>query len=113
MMKTIGQLLIFALAIAWVAGCGTVKQVGKATAKIVPGGSDPVPERVWNGERTWKRVHDRPPTYVPFGYRGPISERGEWLTDERDGKRLLVPPGGVDGMPESVLRAEAWKATRE
>ena len=105
--------ILIALVVGFGTSCGTVKRVGKATSKIVTGGSEAPAESVWNSERTWKRVKDNPPTYVPYNYTGPVNERGEWLRDERDGKRLFVPPGGVEGFPESVLRAEAWKATRK
>ena len=90
--------------------CGTAKRVGRATSDLVTG-SKPDPESVWNGERTWRRVGETPPTYVPTLYRKSSMENGEWFVDKRDGKRLFVPTGGVEGIPESVLRAEAWMAT--
>jgi hypothetical protein len=88
-----------------------VKQVGRATADLVTRGKDPDPESVWNRERTWKRISDNPPSYIPYNYTGALEGTGEWITDQRDGKRLFVPSGGVEGFPESVLRAEAAKAT--
>ena len=94
-------------------GCGTVKRVGRATTELVSGDSDPVPESVWNAERTWKKVGDDPPTYVPYNFVGTAHSSGEWLRDERDGKQLYVPRGGVEGISEEVLRAEAWKATHK
>ena len=105
--------LIIACATALVAGCGTVKKVGKATTELVSGGDDPVPESVWNAERSWKRIGQNPPTYVPYEFEGTPSASGEWLRDPRDGKQLYIPQGGVEGISESVLRAEAWKATHK
>lgn len=112
-MRSKSVLLTLGLATALLAGCGTVKRVSKATSRIVSGGSKVPPESVWNSERTWKRVRDTPPTYIPYNYSGPFPEDGEWFTDERDGKRLFVPPGGTEGLPAGVLRSEAWKATRD
>ena len=72
---------------------------------------DPLPESSWNAERTWTQVGTSPPTYSPYNFHGTPSESGEWFRDKRDGKQLYVPKGGVEGIPEGVLRAEAWKAT--
>lgn len=92
--------------------CGTVRKVSKATTNLVSS-NKPVPETSWNAERTWKLISDEPPTYIPYNFIGKPISNGEWLRDERDGKRLYVPKGGVEGIPESVLRAEAWKATHD
>ncbi|MFP6895232.1 MAG: hypothetical protein VCA38_01410 [Roseibacillus sp.] len=108
-----GLTMIIALAAALLAGCGTVKKVGKATTKLVTGGDDPLPESSWNAERTWTQVGTSPPTYSPYNFHGTPSESGEWFRDKRDGKQLYVPKGGVEGIPEGVLRAEAWKATHD
>lgn len=72
------------------------------------------PEHVWNAVGTWKRVADQPPTYVPAGMPAGTprtSAHGEWFHDERDGKRLFVPKGGVPGLSEAVLRKDAIKNT--
>ena len=90
--------------------CGTVKNVTDKTTDLVTG-SKPESESEWNSERLWRRVGDDPPTYVPAAYTSESTENGEWFTDKRDGKRLFVPSGGAEGLPESVLRAEAWMAT--
>ena len=112
-MKSPNIILICVLAtLAWLPGCGTVKRVGKATTDLVTGGSDPAPESQWNSERTWRKVGENPPTYAPHNFTGRLGQGGEWMTDDRDGKRFFVPAGGVDGIPESVLRAEAWKAIK-
>ena len=105
--------LMIALAAATVAGCGAAKKVGKATTELVTGSDDPAPESTWNAERTWKQIGRNPATYVPYNYQGTPTASGEWLRDQRDGKQLYIPKGGVEGIPESVLRAEAWKATHK
>jgi len=112
-MKLTGATMIFALAAVLVAGCGTMRKVSKATTGLVTGDREAPHESAWNSERTWKKISDNPPTYAPYNYSGAVDSGGEWLTDERDGKRLFIPVGGVDGIPASVLRAEAWKATRK
>lgn len=112
-MKLFSNRLFLVLIALGLVSCGGVKNVGRATAGLVKGGKKPLPEAAWNSERTWKRVADQPPTYVPYLYKGGIDGPGEWVADERDGKRLFIPAGGVDGLSESVLRAEAWKATRK
>lgn len=94
-------------------GCGAVKKVSKATTDLVTGGDDPIAESIWNAERTWTRIGNNPPTYAPYNMRGKPGKNGEWLRDARDGKQLFVPTGGVEGIPEGVLRAEAWKATHK
>lgn len=103
--------IIFVSGAFLLGGCGAARKVGKATSKLVTGGGDPEPEASWNAERTWKLMSENPPTYIPVGHDGSATEDGDWYEDKRDGKRLFVPTGGVEGMPESVLRAEAWKAT--
>ena len=106
------MILMSAMLAGLLAACGTVKKVGKATTALVTS-DEPQPEAKWNAEGTWRRIGADPPTYVPSGFVGTPGEEGEWLRDSRDGKQLFVPVGGVDGMPAGVLRAEAWKATRE
>ena len=74
----------------------------------VPGESE------WNRAGVWYRVEDTPPTYLPVGYssgRPRTEAEGEWLVDERDGKRLFVPHGGTDRIRQPILRAEAAKVT--
>ena len=112
-MKLISNSLLLVLVVLGLVSCGGVKKVSRATADLVKGGKKPVPEAAWNSERTWKRIADQPPTYVPYLFKGSPNESGEWIEDERDGKRLFIPAGGVDGFSEAVLRAEARKATRK
>lgn len=112
-MKRLGVSILCVVVALCVGSCRTVKRVSKATTDLVTGGSDPLPEGLWNAERTWKRVSDNPATYVPYNYSGPTESGGDWFTDARDGKRLFVPSGGVEGYSESVLRAEAYKVTRK
>ncbi len=74
----------------------------------------PSPESEWNRAGVWMRVSDDPATYVPSGYpaKAPRSESsGDWFKDDRDGKSLFVPSGGVSGWSEGVLRSEAVKVT--
>ena len=74
----------------------------------------PIPESEWNQFGIWYRVSDHPLTYLPKGYGRNLprtEQAGTWVIDERDGKRLFVPKGGVDGAPSRVLLAEAKKAT--
>jgi predicted small secreted protein len=108
-----GAWMILVLVASLLGGCGTVKKVGKATTDLVTGGDDPLPESTWNAERTWIQIGINPPTYAPYGFRGPPGKSGQWFRDQRDGKQLFVPSGGVEGIPEGVLRAEALKATRK
>lgn len=71
-----------------------------------------LPEQEWNAEGIWRRVADAPATYIPSDYPAAAPRtpsEGEWLTDERDGKRFFVPAGGVSGLSEAVLRKDAIK----
>jgi hypothetical protein len=75
----------------------------------------PIPETVWNEDKLWYRVADSPPTYLPQGYSrdrslGPSA--GSWMVDERDGKRLFIPKGGVGDIPEGTFRSVARYATQ-
>ena len=82
--------------------------------KLYKRSQGPAPESEWNVDRLWYRVEDDPPTYLPRGYgraRSRSPNAGTWITDKRDGKRLFVPKGGANGLPEAVLRAEARNAT--
>jgi len=72
------------------------------------------PETAWNEAGIWRRVADKPPTYVPTGYAAnrPRGERdGVWFTDHRDGKKLFVPNESIRGMSRGVLIGEACKIT--
>lgn len=93
-------------------GCQTIRKAGKATTNLF-GGRTPAPESEWNRERTWKRISDGPPSYVPYNYEGTPGEDGEWVTDARDGKRFFIPAEEFDGLSPAVLRAEASKALGE
>lgn len=112
-MKEVSTAIVSAALAVLLASCGPVKSVGKATTELVSGKDEASPESVWNVERTWKQVGTNPPTYVPHSFEGTPDQSGEWLRDARDGKQLYIPAEGVPGLPASVLRAEAWKATRE
>lgn len=75
----------------------------------------PIPESEWNPIGIWYRISDTPPVYLPKGYGRdlPRNDRsGTWYVDKRDGKRLFVPHGGVDGIPEAALAVEARNSTR-
>lgn len=103
--------LISLLLVVWLLtcpGCQTIRQAGKATTKFFEG--DPTPESEWNRERTWKKISDTPPSYAPYLYEGTPGADGDWLIDERDGKRFFIPKEELDGLSPTVLRAEAYKA---
>lgn len=104
--------LISVLLVVWLVacpGCQTIRKAGKATTNLF-GGDDPSPESEWNRERTWKKIGETPPSYVPYLYEGTPGADGEWLIDERDGKRFFIPKEELDGLSPTVLRAEAYKA---
>lgn len=58
----------------------------------------PDPELTWNKAGRWRRISEAPPTYIPKSYslNAPrTSVTGNWVVDQRDGKRLFVPKGDV------------------
>jgi hypothetical protein len=72
------------------------------------------PESEWNAHQLWVQVGTGPALYIPRNYsrnapRGPA--QGEWLTDQRDGKKLFVPRDGAGVLTEGALRGEAIKIT--
>ena len=74
-----------------------------------------VPEGEWNAEHVWRRLSNNPAVYVPAAYPSDqprSASDGEWVEDERDGKRFFVPNSGVPGMSGSVLKNDALKNSR-
>jgi hypothetical protein len=75
----------------------------------------PIPESEWNKDNLWYRVSDAPPSYLPKGFSrgrstGPYA--GTWMVDERDGKRLFIPKGGLGDIPEGTFQSVAQYATQ-
>ena len=58
----------------------------------------------------WQKHSDQPLIFKPTGYPGRVnSDLGEFIFDQRDGKRFFVPATAVNGYNSSVLRADAIK----
>lgn len=92
-----------------------VAMASERVAESVEHAQGPIPEAVWNSDGLWYRSDDNPPTYLPKGYsraRSLEAGAGSWMVDERDGKRLFIPKGGVGYIPEGTFRSVARYATR-
>ena len=92
-----------------------VAMASEGISESIEHAKGPIPEAVWNSDGLWYRSDDHPPTYLPKGYSrerslGPSA--GSWMVDERDGKRLFIPKGGVGDIPEGTFRSVARYATR-
>ena len=102
------------------AGCGLAQQAPEISAdlarpalNLVRGSND---ERVWNDAGVWVRVADSPKTYLPAGYdpQAPRTDAaGDWVIDEKDGKRFFIPKRGANGYSRDILFAEAWSITHK
>ena len=88
--------------------------VGRKVQEGIERRKGPIPESEWNQIGIWYRVSDNPLTFLPKGYGRNLprtEQTGTWVVDERDGKRLFVPKGGVNGFSDRVLLVEAKNAT--
>ena len=97
---------------AWMLGSCALEWNGAGPADALAERIHPAPESKWNVVGVWKRVGDSPPTFLPAGCSASdllVASRGQWITDQRDGKRFFVPEGGTSDFTESVLLCDAKK----